>query len=73
MLIFCLLSEITGIVYYFKCLLSSVIIFLQGKLDALCVFLRKGYDRVAVMRPHAGDKVRDIDKPEITESHDAVT
>ncbi|KAF1377490.1 hypothetical protein PFLUV_G00201340 [Perca fluviatilis] len=29
---------------------------IKGKLDALCVFLRKGYDRVAVMRPHAGDK-----------------
>uniref|UniRef100_A0A8C3A2Q9 ANTXR cell adhesion molecule 1 n=1 Tax=Cyclopterus lumpus TaxID=8103 RepID=A0A8C3A2Q9_CYCLU len=38
---------------------------IKGKLDALCVFLRKGYDRVSVMRPHPGDKVRDIDKPEI--------
>lgn len=31
---------------------------LQSKLDALWVFLRKGYDRVSVMRPHPGDKVR---------------
>uniref|UniRef100_A0A673AB05 Anthrax toxin receptor 1 n=1 Tax=Sphaeramia orbicularis TaxID=375764 RepID=A0A673AB05_9TELE len=31
---------------------------IKGKLDALCVFLRKGYDRVSVMRPHlSGDKV----------------
>uniref|UniRef100_A0AAQ4S6W6 ANTXR cell adhesion molecule 1 n=1 Tax=Gasterosteus aculeatus aculeatus TaxID=481459 RepID=A0AAQ4S6W6_GASAC len=29
---------------------------IKGKLDALCVFLRKGYDRVSVMRPHPGDK-----------------
>ncbi|KAK1883594.1 Anthrax toxin receptor 1 [Dissostichus eleginoides] len=38
---------------------------IKGKLDALYVFLRKGYDRVSVMRPHPGDKVRDT--PEITE------
>uniref|UniRef100_A0A671WCA4 Anthrax toxin receptor 1 n=1 Tax=Sparus aurata TaxID=8175 RepID=A0A671WCA4_SPAAU len=31
---------------------------IKGKLDALCVFLRRGYDRVSVMRPHPGDKVR---------------
>lgn len=37
-------------------MLSSA--FLQGKLDALYVFLRKGYDRVSVMRPYPGDKVR---------------
>lgn len=30
----------------------------QSKLDALWVLLRKGYDRVSVMRPHPGDKVR---------------
>lgn len=35
-------------------------VFLQGKLDALCVFLRKGYDRVSVMRPHPGDKVKHL-------------
>ncbi|KAJ4925882.1 hypothetical protein JOQ06_008068 [Pogonophryne albipinna] len=29
---------------------------IKGKLDALYVFLRKGYDRVSVMRPHPGDK-----------------
>uniref|UniRef100_A0A673A834 Anthrax toxin receptor 1 n=1 Tax=Sphaeramia orbicularis TaxID=375764 RepID=A0A673A834_9TELE len=33
---------------------------IKGKLDALCVFLRKGYDRVSVMRPHRGDKGRCI-------------
>ena len=33
-------------------------LFLQGKLDALWVLLRKGYDRVSVMRPQPGDKVR---------------
>lgn len=32
--------------------------FVQSKLDALWVLLRKGYDRVSVMRPHPGDKVR---------------
>ncbi len=41
---------------------NMLIIFQQGKLDALCVFLRKGYDRVSVMRPHPGDKVRHIDR-----------
>ncbi len=33
-------------------------VFPQSKLDALWVLLRKGYDRVSVMRPHPGDKVR---------------
>ncbi|XP_076019984.1 anthrax toxin receptor 1 [Genypterus blacodes] len=33
---------------------------IKGKLDALCVFLRRGYDRVSVMRPHPGDKGRCI-------------
>lgn len=40
-------------------------VFVQGKLDALCVFLRKGYDRVSVMRPLPGDKVRNISGAEI--------
>ncbi|CAB1319774.1 unnamed protein product, partial [Coregonus sp. 'balchen'] len=31
---------------------------IKGKLDALWVLLRKGYDRVSLMRPHPGDKVR---------------
>uniref|UniRef100_A0AAY5KFE3 Anthrax toxin receptor 1 n=1 Tax=Esox lucius TaxID=8010 RepID=A0AAY5KFE3_ESOLU len=31
---------------------------IKGKLDALWVFLRKGYDRVSVMRPYPGDKVK---------------
>ncbi|XP_060764313.1 anthrax toxin receptor 1 isoform X2 [Neoarius graeffei] len=29
---------------------------IKGKLDALCVWLRKGYDRVSVMRPKPGEK-----------------
>ncbi|XP_061731788.1 anthrax toxin receptor 1 isoform X1 [Nerophis ophidion] len=29
---------------------------IKGKLDALWVFLRRGYDRVSIMRPHPGDK-----------------
>uniref|UniRef100_A0A8C7V4H7 Anthrax toxin receptor 1 n=1 Tax=Oncorhynchus mykiss TaxID=8022 RepID=A0A8C7V4H7_ONCMY len=29
---------------------------IKGKLDALWVLVRKGYDRVSVMRPHPGDK-----------------
>uniref|UniRef100_A0A8C7Y5K5 Anthrax toxin receptor 1 n=1 Tax=Oryzias sinensis TaxID=183150 RepID=A0A8C7Y5K5_9TELE len=33
---------------------------IKGKLDALCVFLRKGYDRVSVMRPQPGEKGRCI-------------
>ncbi|KAK7808208.1 hypothetical protein U0070_016933 [Myodes glareolus] len=28
---------------------------MEGKLDALWVLLRKGYDRVSVMRPQPGD------------------
>ncbi|XP_028312966.1 anthrax toxin receptor 1 isoform X2 [Gouania willdenowi] len=31
---------------------------IKGKLDALWVLLRKGYDRVSIMRPHRGDKGR---------------
>ncbi|XP_066507174.1 anthrax toxin receptor 1 [Hoplias malabaricus] len=31
---------------------------IQGKLDALCVWLRRGYDRVSVMRPQPGEKGR---------------
>lgn len=61
MLIFLLLLEVSGFICCFLFVLLYVILFLQGKLDALCVFLRKGYDRVSVMRPHPGDKVRDID------------
>uniref|UniRef100_A0A8D2ISY6 Anthrax toxin receptor 1 n=1 Tax=Varanus komodoensis TaxID=61221 RepID=A0A8D2ISY6_VARKO len=33
---------------------------IKGKLDALWVLLRKGYDRVSVMRPQPGDKVRTL-------------
>ncbi|KAI1904989.1 hypothetical protein AGOR_G00011340 [Albula goreensis] len=33
---------------------------IKGKLDALWVLVRKGYDRVSVMRPHPGDKGRCI-------------
>ncbi|KAM4635167.1 anthrax toxin receptor 1 [Polymixia lowei] len=33
---------------------------IKGKLDALWVFLRRGYDRVSVMRPLPGDKGRCI-------------
>ncbi|XP_028269696.1 anthrax toxin receptor 1 isoform X2 [Parambassis ranga] len=33
---------------------------IKSKLDALWVLLRKGYDRVSVMRPHPGDKGRCI-------------
>lgn len=39
------------------CLCVCVVIF-QGKLDALWVLLKKGYDRVSIMRPQPGDKVR---------------
>ncbi|XP_058267536.1 anthrax toxin receptor 1 isoform X2 [Hemibagrus wyckioides] len=31
---------------------------IKGKLDALCVWLRRGYDRVSVMRPKPGEKGR---------------
>uniref|UniRef100_A0A8C7P5I3 Anthrax toxin receptor 1 n=1 Tax=Oncorhynchus mykiss TaxID=8022 RepID=A0A8C7P5I3_ONCMY len=31
---------------------------IKGKLDALWVLLSKGYNRVSVLRPHPGDKVR---------------
>nr|XP_043881254.1 anthrax toxin receptor 1 [Solea senegalensis] len=33
---------------------------IKNKLDALWVLLKKGYDRVSVMRPHPGDKGRCI-------------
>ncbi|CAL8277624.1 unnamed protein product [Merluccius merluccius] len=33
---------------------------IKGKLDALCLLLRKSYNRVSVMRPHPGDKGRCI-------------
>ncbi|KAG9353974.1 hypothetical protein JZ751_012098 [Albula glossodonta] len=33
---------------------------IKGKLDALWVLVRKGYDRVSVMRPHPGDKFESI-------------
>ncbi|XP_049595016.1 anthrax toxin receptor 1 [Syngnathus scovelli] len=29
---------------------------IKGKLDALWVYMRRGYDRVSIMRPHPGDK-----------------
>lgn len=41
----------------------------QGKLDALWVLLRKGYDRVSVMRPQPGDTVRLINNPTHTNTH----
>ncbi|XP_051965164.1 anthrax toxin receptor 1-like [Xyrauchen texanus] len=31
---------------------------IKGKLDALWVLMKKGYDRVSIMRPHPGDKGR---------------
>ncbi|XP_024131298.1 anthrax toxin receptor 1 [Oryzias melastigma] len=31
---------------------------IKGKLEALWVLLKKGYDRVSIMRPHPGDKGR---------------
>uniref|UniRef100_A0A8C7YDW5 ANTXR cell adhesion molecule 1a n=1 Tax=Oryzias sinensis TaxID=183150 RepID=A0A8C7YDW5_9TELE len=31
---------------------------IKSKLEALWVLLKKGYDRVSIMRPHPGDKVR---------------
>lgn len=40
----------------FRCNLDAFVLF-QGKLDALWVLLRKGYDRVSVMRPQPGDTV----------------
>ncbi|TSM12556.1 Anthrax toxin receptor 1 [Bagarius yarrelli] len=33
---------------------------IKGKLDALCVWLKRGYDRVSVMRPKPGEKGRCI-------------
>lgn len=44
----------------FRCNLSAFVLF-QGKLDALWVLLRKGYDRVSVMRPQPGDTVGFMD------------
>uniref|UniRef100_A0A3B5A1Y7 Anthrax toxin receptor 1 n=1 Tax=Stegastes partitus TaxID=144197 RepID=A0A3B5A1Y7_9TELE len=41
---------------------------IKSKLDALWVLLRKGYDRVSVMRPHPGDKVRKTPNPLSTQS-----
>lgn len=38
-------------------LVFCFVLFFQGKLDALWVLLRKGYDRVSVMRPQPGDTV----------------
>uniref|UniRef100_A0A7N8Y9U8 Anthrax toxin receptor 1 n=1 Tax=Mastacembelus armatus TaxID=205130 RepID=A0A7N8Y9U8_9TELE len=35
---------------------------IKSKLDALWVLIRKGYDRVSVMRPHPGDKVSTTQK-----------
>lgn len=32
----------------------------QGKLDALWALLKKGYDRVSIMRPQPGDKVKNL-------------
>lgn len=39
------------------CNLGGGVFVFQGKLDALWVLLRKGYDRVSVMRPQPGDTV----------------
>lgn len=47
------------------CFIGTVFVYAQGKLDALWVFLRRGYDRVSVMRPHPGDKVRGTDRSKI--------
>lgn len=44
--------------FFFLFVPPSLTVSVQGKLDALCVFLRKGYDRVSIMRPLPGDKVR---------------
>lgn len=55
---FALQSEFPEITHVFLFVPPSLTVSLQGKLDALCVFLRKGYDRVSVMRPLPGDKVR---------------
>lgn len=52
--------EIFGMTSHLLFLPLSVFIFAQGKLDALWVFLRRGYDRVSVMRPLPGDKVRSV-------------
>uniref|UniRef100_A0A9R1SGD5 ANTXR cell adhesion molecule 1a n=2 Tax=Cyprinus carpio TaxID=7962 RepID=A0A9R1SGD5_CYPCA len=36
---------------------------IKGKLDALWVLLKKGYDRVSIMRPQPGDKVKYFIRP----------
>ncbi|KAF3850751.1 hypothetical protein F7725_012523 [Dissostichus mawsoni] len=38
----------------------------SSKLDALWVLLRKGYDRVSVMRPHPGDKMHELHPHEVS-------
>jgi len=40
--------------------MSLMCMCVQGKLDALWVLLKKGYDRVSIMRPQPGDKVRHL-------------
>ncbi|XP_034025846.1 anthrax toxin receptor 1-like [Thalassophryne amazonica] len=42
---------------------------IKSKLDALWVLLRKGYDRVSVMRPHPGDKGRCMNFTRIKSNH----
>lgn len=51
----------------FEHFISSL--FLQNKMDALWQLLRKGYDRVSVMRPHPGDKVRMTHKLDTDNQH----
>ncbi|XP_051509649.1 anthrax toxin receptor 1-like [Myxocyprinus asiaticus] len=42
---------------------------IKGKLDALWVLLKKGYDRVSIMRPQPGDKGRCMNFTRIKSSH----
>uniref|UniRef100_A0AAY4BP36 Anthrax toxin receptor 1 n=1 Tax=Denticeps clupeoides TaxID=299321 RepID=A0AAY4BP36_9TELE len=42
---------------------------IKGKLDALWVLLRKGYDRVSVMRPQPGDRVISSRTPSVQHPH----
>ncbi|XP_039624421.1 anthrax toxin receptor 1-like isoform X1 [Polypterus senegalus] len=42
---------------------------IKGKLDALWVLLRKGYDRVSVMRPQPGDEGHCINFTRVTSAH----
>ena len=51
----------------FRCNLGAFVLF-QGKLDALWILLRKGYDRVSVMRPQPGDTVGFINSIAYTRS-----